>query len=127
VGERAESRAGRVRTRLRVVRGTLAGEGDLRGLTEMSPAPQPLLSPPDAAISMKLREQTRMVLSMLTPTEQRVLQMRFGIGETRGHSVEEIGRRFVLAHEQILLIEARALRKLRHPTRGSHLRSVIRA
>lgn len=64
---------------------------------------------------------------MLTGTEQRVLQMRFGIGEMHGHSIEEIGRRFVLPREEILLIEARALRKLRHPARGSHLRSVIRA
>jgi len=117
VGEELQSHAGRARAMLRIVCGP-SGSGQ-------SASPPPLLSSPDAAIS-NLREQTSMVLSMLTG-EQRVLQMRFGIGEVHAHSIEEIGRRFVLPREQILLIEARALRKLRHPARGSHLRSVIRA
>jgi DNA-directed RNA polymerase specialized sigma subunit len=118
VDEEFQLHAGRVRAMLRIVRSP-SGSGQ-------SASPPPLLSSPDAAIR-NLREQTRMVLSMLTGTEQRVLQMRFGIGEVHGHSIEEIGRRFVLPREQILLIETRALRKLRHPARGSHLRSVIRA
>lgn len=81
--------------------------------------------PSDAAVSMNLAEQTRKVLATLTPREEKVLRMRFGIGEKADHTLEEVGQDFAVTRERIRQIEAKALRKLRHPTRSRKLKSFI--
>jgi RNA polymerase primary sigma factor len=81
--------------------------------------------PSDAAVSFNLAEQTRKVLATLTPREEKVLRMRFGIGEKADHTLEEVGQDFTVTRERIRQIEAKALRKLRHPTRSRKLKSFI--
>ena len=81
--------------------------------------------PIDAAIQSNLRETTTRVLAFLSPREERVLRMRFGIGMTSDHTLEEVGQQFSLTRERIRQIEARALRKLKHPSRSSVLRSFL--
>jgi len=81
--------------------------------------------PSDAAVSLNLAEQTRKVLATLTPREEKVLRMRFGIGEKADHTLEEVGQDFLVTRERIRQIEAKALRKLRHPTRSRKLKSFI--
>ncbi len=80
-------------------------------------------SPVDAVINLNLSEQTRKVLSTLTPREEKVLRMRFGIGEKADHTLEEVGQDFAVTRERIRQIEAKALRKLRHPSRRKKLKS----
>jgi len=82
-------------------------------------------SPVDAVINLNLSEQTRKVLSTLTPREEKVLRMRFGIGEKADHTLEEVGQDFEVTRERIRQIEAKALRKLRHPSRRKKLKSFI--
>ena len=82
-------------------------------------------SPVDAVINLNLSEQTRKVLSTLTPREEKVLRMRFGIGEKADHTLEEVGQDFAVTRERIRQIEAKALRKLRHPSRRKKLKSFI--
>jgi RNA polymerase primary sigma factor len=84
-----------------------------------------VVSPADAVISMNLSEQTRKVLKTLTPREEKVLRMRFGIGEKSDHTLEEVGQDFEVTRERIRQIEAKALRKLRHPSRSKQLKSFI--
>src|SRR5262249_41496568 len=79
----------------------------------------------DAVISMNLAEQTRKVLATLTPREEKVLRMRFGIGEKSDHTLEEVGQDFEVTRERIRQIEAKALRKLRHPSRSKRLKSFM--
>ena len=81
--------------------------------------------PSDAAINLNLAEQTRKVLATLTPREEKVLRMRFGIGEKADHTLEEVGQDFAVTRERIRQIEAKALRKLRHPTRSRKLKHFI--
>ena len=81
--------------------------------------------PSDSAVSFNLAEQTRKVLATLTPREEKVLRMRFGIGEKADHTLEEVGQDFAVTRERIRQIEAKALRKLRHPTRSRKLKSFI--
>jgi len=81
--------------------------------------------PSDAAVSLNLAEQTRKVLATLTPREEKVLRMRFGIGERADHTLEEVGQDFAVTRERIRQIEAKALRKLRHPTRSRKLKHFI--
>jgi len=81
--------------------------------------------PSEAAVSMNLAEQTRKVLATLTPREEKVLRMRFGIGEKADHTLEEVGQDFAVTRERIRQIEAKALRKLRHPTRSRKLKHFI--
>jgi RNA polymerase primary sigma factor len=81
-----------------------------------------VLSPADAVISVNLAEQTRKVLATLTPREEKVLRMRFGIGEKSDHTLEEVGQDFAVTRERIRQIEAKALRKLRHPSRNKRLK-----
>ena len=82
-------------------------------------------SPVDAVINLNLSEQTQKVLSTLTPREEKVLRMRFGIGEKADHTLEEVGQDFAVTRERIRQIEAKALRKLRHPSRRKELKSFI--
>ncbi len=81
--------------------------------------------PGEAAINRSLHEQTKKVLSTLTPREEKVLRMRFGIGEKADHTLEEVGQDFAVTRERIRQIEAKALRKLRHPSRSKKLRTFI--
>jgi RNA polymerase primary sigma factor len=81
--------------------------------------------PLDAAIQANLREATTRVLSSLTPREERVLRMRFGIGMNTDHTLEEVGQQFNVTRERIRQIEAKALRKLKHPSRTRKLRSFL--
>ena len=83
------------------------------------------MSPSEAAISLNLAEQTRKVLATLTPREEKVLRMRFGIGEKSDHTLEEVGKDFLVTRERIRQIEAKALRKLRHPTRSRKLKAFL--
>src|SRR5678809_997413 len=81
--------------------------------------------PIDAAIQSNLRETTTRVLATLTPREEKVLRMRFGIGEKSDHTLEEVGQDFEVTRERIRQIEAKALRKLKHPSRSRMLRSFL--
>lgn len=81
--------------------------------------------PIDAAIHGNLRDTTNKILSTLTPREERVLRMRFGIGMNTDHTLEEVGQQFNVTRERIRQIEAKALRKLKHPTRSRKLRSFL--
>ena len=84
-----------------------------------------VLLPVDAAVQSNLRETTTKVLAMLTPREERVLRMRFGIGMNTDHTLDEVGQQFSVTRERIRQIEAKALRKLKHPTRSKKLRSFL--
>jgi len=79
-------------------------------------------SPAEAVMGLHLQDQTRKVLATLTPREEQVLRLRFGIGEPSDHTLEEVGTRFAVTRERIRQIEAKALRKLRHPSRARRLR-----
>ena len=82
-------------------------------------------SPVDSAINIDLADQVKKVLGTLTPREERVLRMRFGVGEKSDHTLEEVGQDFEVTRERIRQIEAKALRKLRHPSRSKRLRTFI--
>jgi RNA polymerase primary sigma factor len=82
--------------------------------------------PIDAAIQTNLRETTTRMLASLTPREERIVRMRFGLGMNSDHTLEEVGRQFSVTRERIRQIEAKALRKLKHPSRSSELRSFLR-
>ena len=82
-----------------------------------------IASPGEAAVNRNLQDQTNKILSTLTPREEKVLRMRFGIGEKADHTLEEVGQDFDVTRERIRQIEAKALRKLRHPSRSKKLRT----
>ena len=82
-------------------------------------------SPIDMATSEGLKEATDLILSSLTPREAKVLRMRFGIDMNTDHTLEEVGKQFDVTRERIRQIEAKALRKLRHPSRSEQLRSFL--
>ena len=84
-----------------------------------------VISPMESLIDTNLSEQTRKVLATLTPREEKVLRMRFGIGEKYDHTLEEVGQNFQVTRERIRQIEAKALRKLRHPSRVVRLKSFL--
>jgi len=84
-----------------------------------------VLTPSEAVISESLADQTRRVLETLTPREEKVLRMRFGIGEKSDHTLEEVGQDFEVTRERIRQIEAKALRKLRHPSRCKRLKTFV--
>jgi RNA polymerase primary sigma factor len=81
--------------------------------------------PIDAAIQSNLRETTTRMLALLTPREERVLRMRFGIGMNTDHTLDEVGLQFSVTRERIRQIEAKALRKLKHPSRSRILRTFL--
>ena len=83
------------------------------------------VNPADAVMNLNLTERTRRALATLTPREEKVLRMRFGIGEKADHTLEEVGQDFHVTRERIRQIEAKALRKLRHPSRRKELKSFI--
>ena len=84
-----------------------------------------VLSPIDAVLVSNLQDQTRRVLKSLTPREEQVLKMRFGVGDGSEHTLEEVGRSFNVTRERIRQIESKALRKLRHPSRAKKLRPFL--
>jgi RNA polymerase primary sigma factor len=84
-----------------------------------------VINPSEAIVNLNLAEQCRRVLSTLTPREEKVLRMRFGIGEESDHTLEEVGQDFNVTRERIRQIEAKALRKLRHPSRSNKLKAFI--
>ncbi len=84
-----------------------------------------IVSPSESVISVNLADQTRKVLATLTPREEKVLRMRFGIGEKSDHTLEEVGQDFEVTRERIRQIEAKALRKLRHPSRSKRLKAFV--
>jgi RNA polymerase primary sigma factor len=83
------------------------------------------ISPVDSATAFGLRQATGNVLAGLTPREAKVLRMRFGIDMNTDHTLEEVGKQFDVTRERIRQIEAKALRKLRHPSRSDQLRSFL--
>ena len=85
------------------------------------------IAPADAAQQSSLTEITKEVLDSLTPREAKVLRMRFGIEMSTDHTLEEVGRQFDVTRERIRQIEAKALRKLRHPSRSDKLKSFLEA
>jgi len=84
-----------------------------------------VVAPSEAVVQLNLSEQTRKVLATLTPREEKVLKMRFGIDEKADHTLEEVGQNFDVTRERIRQIEAKALRKLRHPSRSKKLRAFV--
>ena len=84
-----------------------------------------VVSPAEAVININLKEQTDNVLKTLTPREERVIKMRFGVGEGSEHTLEEVGQSFAVTRERIRQIEAKALRKLRHPSRSRRLKPFL--
>ncbi len=84
-----------------------------------------VINPAEAIVNLNLAEQTRRVLSTLTAREEKVLRMRFGIGEESDHTLEEVGQDFNVTRERIRQIEAKALRKLRHPSRSNKLKAFV--
>ena len=84
-----------------------------------------VVSPSDAVINLNLREQTASVLKTLTPREEKVIKMRFGLDDGSEHTLEEVGQSFAVTRERIRQIEAKALRKLRHPSRSRKLRAFL--
>jgi RNA polymerase primary sigma factor len=83
------------------------------------------ISPSDAVINLNLREQTAQVLKTLTPREEKIIKMRFGLEDGSEHTLEEVGQSFAVTRERIRQIEAKALRKLRHPSRSHRLRTFL--
>jgi RNA polymerase primary sigma factor len=84
-----------------------------------------VVSPAEAVINLNLKEQTEAVLKTLTPREEKVIKMRFGVGDGSEHTLEEVGQNFAVTRERIRQIEAKALRKLRHPSRSRKLRAFL--
>jgi RNA polymerase primary sigma factor len=84
-----------------------------------------VVSPSDAVINLNLKEQTASVLKTLTPREEKVIKMRFGLEDGSEHTLEEVGQTFAVTRERIRQIEGKALRKLRHPSRSHYLRAFL--
>src|SRR6266487_2896461 len=84
-----------------------------------------VVSPAEAVINLNLKEQTESVLKTLTPREEKVIKMRFGVGDGSEHTLEEVGQNFAVTRERIRQIEAKALRKLRHPSRSRKLKAFL--
>jgi RNA polymerase primary sigma factor len=127
IGGRMELSADKIRRVLRVTREPISletpvGEEEDSNLGDFI-EDEAAVAPADAVVAANLRSQTRRVLGTLTPREEQVLRLRFGIGERADLTLEEVGLRFSVTRERIRQIEAQALRKLRHPTRARQLRS----
>jgi RNA polymerase primary sigma factor len=103
---------------------TPVGEEDDSRLSDFIEDPN-AVSPADAVIQSSLAEHTRELLATLAPREARVLRMRFGIGESSNRTLEEVGQDFDVTRERIRQIEAKALRKLRHPSRSGSLKGYL--
>ncbi|RJO73222.1 MAG: RNA polymerase sigma factor RpoD [Myxococcales bacterium] len=129
IGERMDLPVDKVRKVLKIAKEPISletpiGEEEDSHLGDFIEDKQ-IISPSEAVINMNLSEQTRKVLSTLTPREEKVLRMRFGIGERSDHTLEEVGQNFEVTRERIRQIEAKALKKLRHSSRSGKLKSFI--
>jgi RNA polymerase primary sigma factor len=129
IGSRTELTPERVREVLKMAQEPLSletplGEGEDAHLGDYI-ADHGSLSPADAAVHGVLKDQVREILQTLSPRENRVLQMRFGLEDGRSHTLEEVGREFGVTRERIRQVEAKALRKLRHPSRSKKLRDYL--
>jgi RNA polymerase primary sigma factor len=127
IGARMELTPEKVRRILRISREPISletpvGEDEDSHLSDFI-EDEATIAPVEAVIAVNLRDQTRRVLSSLTPREEQVLRLRFGIGERSDHTLEEVGVRFNVTRERIRQIESKALRKLRHLSRSRYLRS----
>ena len=106
--------------------GVLARHLRMQGGLEATPEDRYVAELPlDASIQSNLREATTRVLASLTPREERILRMRFGIGMNTDHTLDEVGQQFSVTRERIRQIQAMALRKLKHPSRSRRLRSFL--
>jgi RNA polymerase primary sigma factor len=103
---------------------TPVGEGDDAHLSHFIEDRQ-VVSPADAVINVNLQDQTESLLKTLTPREEQIIKMRFGVGDGSEHTLEEVGQRFAVTRERIRQIEAKALRKLRQPSRSQKLRAFL--
>jgi RNA polymerase primary sigma factor len=126
IAETMESPLERVRKVLKTVREPMSletpiGEEKDRQLRDLI-EDKGVVSPSDMIIDINLAEHTRKILASLTPREDKILRMRFGIGEKSDHTLEEVGQHFDITRERIRQIEAKALRRLRHPSRGKQLK-----
>ena len=125
IAEQMEMPADKVRKVLKIVKEPVSLETPIGDDEESSLGDfvedRQTLSPADAAMALSLEEQTRKVLATLTPREEQILRLRFGIGEKSDYTLEEVGQRFAVTRERIRQIEAKALRKLRSPNRSRPL------
>ncbi|MGD8329896.1 MAG: RNA polymerase sigma factor RpoD [Acidobacteriota bacterium] len=129
IGDQMDLPADKVKEVLRAAKKTLSletpvGDGEESSLSDFIEN-EGVESPLDIVLSKNLSDQTRKVLSTLTPREEKVLKMRFGIGEEREFTLEEVGEHFNVTRERIRQIEGKALRKLRHPLRSKNLRELL--
>jgi RNA polymerase primary sigma factor len=129
IGDEMDMSADKVKEVLRAAKKTLSleapvGDGEDSSLSDFIEN-EAVVSPLDIVLSKNLSDQTRKVLSTLTPREERVLKMRFGIGEDREFTLEEVGEYFNVTRERIRQIEGKALRKLRHPLRSKNLKELL--
>ena len=129
LAEKMELPLAKIRTVLKISREPISletpvGEEDESTLADFI-EDSSVVDPQEAVINGNLEDQTRTVLSTLAPREERVLKMRFGIGERSNHTLEEVGQDFEVTRERIRQIEAKALRKLRHPSRSRMLKSFV--
>jgi RNA polymerase primary sigma factor len=129
IAEKMESPLERVRKVLKTVREPISletpiGEEEYAHLGDFI-EDKGIVSSSDRVIEVNLAEHTRKVLASLTPREDKILRMRFGIGEKSDHTLEEVGQNFGITRERIRQIEAKALRRLRHPSRGKQLKDFV--
>jgi RNA polymerase primary sigma factor len=129
LAERLEVTVEKVRSTSRVSQQTMSlqtpigkdGESDLGDLIE----DKVVVSPAEAVINLNLKEQVASMLKTLTAREEAIIRMRFGLDDGTEHTLEEVGQRFAVTRERIRQIEAKVLRKLRHPSRSGHFRLFI--
>ena len=129
LSERMEMPLGKVRKVLRIAQEPISletpvGEEDESHLGDFL-VDKRMLSPSDSVINLNLREQTAEVLKTLSPREEKIVKMRFGLQDGSEHTLEEVGQHFAVTRERIRQIEAKALRKLRHPSRSHRLRAFM--
>ena len=129
IAERMEVPVGKVRKVLKIAQEPISletpvGEEEDSHLGDFI-EDQQIVSPAEAFITLDLQEQTKSVLQTLTPREEKVIKMRFGVGEGSEHTLEEVGQDFAVTRERIRQIAAKALRKLRHPSRSRRLKTFL--
>lgn len=129
IGQKMDMPVGKVRKILKIAQEPISletpiGEEDDSHLGDFI-EDRGVVSPSESVINLNLKEQTASVLQSLTPREEQVIRMRFGIGDGSEHTLEEVGQRFSVTRERIRQIEAKALRKLRHPSRSRKLKAFL--